>query len=101
MTKVEVVGERTAWNMEGLSGQVRVPLTSTLSLFLSLAACLRDPGKGQAGKGWARELLWGTEALCCSLATRSRGPWVVERMPAGGDGGDGGPQPSPDSAGAA
>lgn len=72
---------------------------STLPLFLSLAACLRGPGKGHAGKGWAQELLWGTEALCCSLGTRSRGPRVVERMQAGGDGGEEGPQPSPDPAG--
>lgn len=100
MTEKAVVGKRMAQNMEGIGGQVRAHLYEhsppVPSGPASFSSCLSEgPREGPARKA--------TEGLCCSLGTSSRGPWVVERMQAGGDGagGEDRPQPSLDPGGAA
>ena len=67
---MEVLGERTAWNVKSETGQFRHTLRNMLffgsfkTCTVSLAAHLRGPAKGQAGKGWAHEHLLRTQVLC-------------------------------------
>lgn len=67
---MQVLGERRAWNVKSVTGQFRHTLRNILffgsfkTCTVSLAAHLRGPVKGQAGKGWACEQLLRTQVLC-------------------------------------